>query len=89
MGKIYQITINTYTQWPQTIPNSLKIDQMDVKYTNISIAKPSKISPNRDFWFENIPSGNPDPGSFFCNGQHPNLFSAGEAAEWWKRLFWG
>jgi hypothetical protein len=24
-----------------------------------SIARPSKIYPNWDFWFENIPSGNP------------------------------
>jgi hypothetical protein len=24
------------------------------------IARPSKIYPNRDFWFENKPSGNPD-----------------------------
>jgi hypothetical protein len=26
-----------------------------------SIARPSKIYPNLDFWFENIPSGNPGP----------------------------
>jgi hypothetical protein len=25
-----------------------------------SIARPFKIYPNRDFWFENMPSGNPD-----------------------------
>jgi hypothetical protein len=25
----------------------------------ISILRPSKIDPNSDFWFENIPSGNP------------------------------
>jgi hypothetical protein len=25
------------------------------------IARPSKIYPNWDFWFENIPSGNPAP----------------------------
>jgi hypothetical protein len=29
-----------------------------VKYTNI--AKPSNIYPNWDFWFENIPPGNPE-----------------------------
>jgi hypothetical protein len=34
--------------------------QMDIKYTNNFIARPSKIYPNLDFWFENIPSGNPD-----------------------------
>jgi hypothetical protein len=26
-----------------------------------STARPSKIYPNWDFWFENIPSGNPGP----------------------------
>jgi hypothetical protein len=30
---------------------------MDMKCTNI--ARPSKIYQNLDFWFENIPSGNP------------------------------
>jgi hypothetical protein len=29
-----------------------------------SIPRPSKIYPNRDFWFENIPSGNPGHGCF-------------------------
>jgi hypothetical protein len=33
-----------------------KIDKTATKHT---IARPSKIYPNRDFWFENIPSGNP------------------------------
>jgi hypothetical protein len=33
------------------------IDQMVIRF---SIAKPSKIYPNWDFWFENKPSGNPD-----------------------------
>jgi hypothetical protein len=32
-----------YSKWPQNIPTY----------------KASKIYPNRDFWFENIPSGNP------------------------------
>jgi hypothetical protein len=43
------------TKWPQNIPTS-------------SIARPSKIYSNCDFWFEKIPSGipgldtiNPDP----------------------------
>jgi hypothetical protein len=35
-----------YTKWPYNIPT-------------FSILRPSKIYPNRDFWFENIPSGNP------------------------------
>jgi hypothetical protein len=32
------------------------------KYTKISIPRPSKIYQNRNFWFKNIPSGNPAPG---------------------------
>jgi hypothetical protein len=39
-----------YTKWPQNIPNGHKI---------YIIARPSKIYPNWDFWFENMPSGNP------------------------------
>jgi hypothetical protein len=35
-----------YTEWPQNLPTS-------------SIARPYKMYPNWDFWFENIPSGNP------------------------------
>jgi hypothetical protein len=55
-----------YTKLPQNIPNVNKIYQKSVKWTkcpkNIptsSIARPSKIYPNLDFWFENKPSGNP------------------------------
>jgi hypothetical protein len=40
------------------------------QYTNrqkyiprFSIARPSKIYPNSDFWFENKPSGNPGAGA--------------------------
>jgi hypothetical protein len=32
---------------------------MAIKYSNIFYFKPSKIYPIWDFWFENIPSGNP------------------------------
>jgi hypothetical protein len=32
--------------------------------TTSSIARPSKIYPNLDVWFENMPSGNPVPGGF-------------------------
>jgi hypothetical protein len=28
--------------------------------TTFSIPRPSKMYPNRNFWFENKPSGNPD-----------------------------
>jgi hypothetical protein len=33
---------------------------MALNYTNNSIPRPSQIYPNFDFWYENIPSGNPD-----------------------------
>jgi hypothetical protein len=46
-----------YTKLPQTISNGRKI------YQYIPFARPSNIYPNWDFWFENIPSGNPDSGS--------------------------
>jgi hypothetical protein len=36
-----------FTKWPQNKPTS-------------SVAGSSKIYPNWDFWFENIPSGKPD-----------------------------
>jgi hypothetical protein len=32
---------------------------MSLKYSTVFIARPSKIYPNLDFWFETIPSGNP------------------------------
>jgi hypothetical protein len=34
-----------WTEWPQNIPTSFT-------------TRPSKIYPNWDFWFENMPSGN-------------------------------
>jgi hypothetical protein len=37
-----------------------KMDQGSIKYKISSSARPSKIYPNLDFWFENKPSGNPD-----------------------------
>jgi hypothetical protein len=50
--KVYQMAIKTY--------------QMFVKYykwpkntRTFSIPKPSKIYPNKDFWFGNIPPSNP------------------------------
>jgi hypothetical protein len=66
-GEIYQI-INKYTKWPYTyvciILNVRETGLIDIKYICIltaSITTPSKIYPNLDFWFENTPSGNPDP----------------------------
>jgi hypothetical protein len=41
--------------------NDDKIYQKAKNVSTSSIARPSKIYPNRDFWFENISSGNPVP----------------------------
>jgi hypothetical protein len=38
--------VEKYSKWPQKIPT-------------LPIPNISKIYPNRDFWFENIPSCNP------------------------------
>jgi hypothetical protein len=42
---MYQIAVKL-TKWAYNIPTSC-------------IAEPSKIYPNRNFWFEIMPSGNP------------------------------
>jgi hypothetical protein len=47
--------ITKYTTWPKNIQNGSKIDRMTKKITS----QDTKIYPNWDFWFENIPSGNP------------------------------
>jgi hypothetical protein len=61
-GKIYQMTI-TYIKWPCNIPKYTKVPQNIPKgHKNIPTSfseRPSKIYPNRDFGFENVPSGNP------------------------------
>jgi hypothetical protein len=38
----------------------LKCTKRPLNVPTFSIPRPSKIFPNWDFWFENIPSGNPD-----------------------------
>jgi hypothetical protein len=55
-----------YTKLTQNVTNSHNISQMSVEYSkrpkNISTfssLRPSKVSPNWYFWFENKPSGNP------------------------------
>jgi hypothetical protein len=50
-----------YIKWTQNILNGRKINQVAMKYTNIFYSRPSKIFPNWDFWFENMPSGNGNP----------------------------
>jgi hypothetical protein len=61
-GKMYQIL----TKCTECLSNILyKIYTkflMSIEYTNIFHSKAQKISPNCDFWFENIPSGNPGCG---------------------------
>jgi hypothetical protein len=42
------------TKRKQNVPNGLKM-----YLSTYSTARPSKIFPNLDSWFENIPSGNP------------------------------
>jgi hypothetical protein len=54
--KIYQVT-NKFQKWPYNLRNGHYIC-----FLTFSISRPSKIYPNWDFWFENIPSDNPSPG---------------------------
>jgi hypothetical protein len=54
-----QIYLGPTFQNGQNIRNYRKIYQMAVNIPTLSITRPSKIYPNWDFWFENIPSGNP------------------------------
>jgi hypothetical protein len=59
-GKIYQITTK-YTKCPQSVPNTCKIDQMSIKYTNIFLCKTLQKLPKFGFFCLkiHIPSGNP------------------------------
>jgi hypothetical protein len=47
------------TKKGRNIPNDHKMYQIAIKYTKLFFARTPKIYPNRDFWFENKPSGNP------------------------------
>jgi hypothetical protein len=51
--QIYQMAIN-YNKGPKNRPNGHKI------YQPLPLQAHIKIYPNRYFWFENIPSGNPE-----------------------------
>jgi hypothetical protein len=57
--KMYQMTTKCSFQIVNNIPHVCKILQMAVNLSTISKLRPSKIYPNRDFWFENNSSGNP------------------------------
>jgi hypothetical protein len=41
------------------LTNDRKVFQIAKKFTQISITRSFNIYPNWDFWYENIPSGNP------------------------------
>jgi hypothetical protein len=57
-GKIHQMT--TYnTKWPKIYLMVGKLTKLPQNIPTSSIVRPSKIYPNWNFWFENIPSGNP------------------------------
>jgi hypothetical protein len=57
-----------YTKCPQNALNghklyrlTIKKHKMAIKLPTSSIARPTKTYPKRDFWFENVLSGNTDP----------------------------
>jgi hypothetical protein len=66
-----------YAKWPQNMPNSHKI-----YIPTSSIARPSKIYPDWDFWLENMSSGN--PGRKVSENSSPlNLYTrACELRQW-------
>jgi hypothetical protein len=57
-GEIYQITT--------TLPMGHKIGIPKIYHHFAFYVRPSKIYPQWDFWFENIPSGNPTPPLHQC-----------------------
>jgi hypothetical protein len=48
-----------YTKLPLNYQMALKCTKWSKSIPAFSIPRPSKMYPNRDFWYENIPSGNP------------------------------
>jgi hypothetical protein len=62
---VARVSLVKFAKPGRNIPNYLKMYRMPVKYSKctlniptFSIPKSSKLNPNWDFWFENIPSGN-------------------------------
>jgi hypothetical protein len=47
------------TKWSLNVPIDRKFYQMEKIYQHLPIEDPPKIYPKWDFWFENMPSGNP------------------------------
>jgi hypothetical protein len=68
-NKIFRTAVK-YTKWTLNIPTS-------------SLARPSKIYPTLDFWFENAPSGNPAP--YVCNCRTERLAKTKKPQKWNKR----
>jgi hypothetical protein len=64
-----------YNKWSQNILNGRKIDQMSIKYTNIFHCMTVQNLPNWDFWFENLPAGNPALNSdVLCYADEDNYY---------------
>jgi hypothetical protein len=57
-GKIYQISTKLLNDL-KIYPTGIIYSKWALNTPKFSIVRPSKIYPNWDFWFENIPSGNP------------------------------
>jgi hypothetical protein len=56
--KLYQMTAKN-AKWPQNIPKGSKTFRMTIKHTSILKPRPSKKYPKWNFWYQNVPSGNP------------------------------
>jgi hypothetical protein len=50
-----------YTKWPQNTQSDRKTDKMTIKYVyqHLPLQDPPKFTQTGNFWFENMPSGNP------------------------------
>jgi hypothetical protein len=55
------------------------------KYSKIYILRPSKIFPNWNFWFENMPSGNPDWHAAFWIVERIFVYFAAPPTPWSTR----
>jgi hypothetical protein len=48
-----------YTKWLLNTPNGRKIHQMAIKFTNNTHFMALQNTPDCDFWYRNLPPGNP------------------------------
>jgi hypothetical protein len=51
--------------------------QMDINYNIFSITRPTKMYPKWDFWYEKIPSGNPETQSYVSVGGFGTTYLTG------------